>query len=136
MDFRLLNTACVASGEDASLASSLKKIYRYKLKVGLVQLGEFFGCTKGREVGFPNLQNIICSMGNESVRLLNCNVIIYETLSAFHASSKNDSFPPLSHFGPRLDTSSCPLHTGTPQLASTVPREKNFILLDSQSCWH
>ena len=40
------------------------------------------------------------------------------------------------HFGPRLDTSYCPLHTGTPQLASTVPREKNFILLDSQSCWH
>ena len=29
-----------------------------------------------------------------------------------------------------------PLHTGTPPLASTVPREKNFILLDSQSYWH
>ena len=28
------------------------------------------------------------------------------------------------HFGPRLDTSSCPLHTGTPPLASTVPRER------------
>ena len=40
------------------------------------------------------------------------------------------------HFGPRLDTSSPLLHTGTPQLASTVPREKNIILLDSQSCWH
>ena len=32
--------------------------------------------------------------------------------------------------------SSCPLHTGTPHLAGAVPREKNFILLDSQSCWH
>ena len=28
------------------------------------------------------------------------------------------------------------IHTGTPQLASTVSREKNIILLDSQSCWH
>ena len=31
----------------------------------------------------------------------------------------------------RLDASSCPQSTGTPPLASTVPREKSIILLDS-----
>ena len=40
------------------------------------------------------------------------------------------------HLGLRLDSSSCPQDTGTPSLASTVPREKNIILLDSQLYWH
>ena len=35
-----------------------------------------------------------------------------------------------------LYSSSCPQDTGTPSLASTVPREKNIILLGSQSYWH
>ena len=40
------------------------------------------------------------------------------------------------HFARRLDSSSCPQDTGLPSLTSTVPREKNIILLDVQSYWH
>ena len=43
------------------------------------------------------------------------------------------SFSPIQSllFRPRLDASSCPQGTGTPSLASKVPREKSIILLGS-----